>query len=124
MRTRIKGHPTELFIIQVNAATSESSDEEMEKICEEVNITLSKRQEYRSETRYERLERKIDLKSKCKACGMFGLGERNDCVGDVTNWCEKNSLIITNTCFKNRNSRFYTWKSQEIGHGTELIKPA
>ena len=43
--------------------------------------------------------------------GMFGLGEGNDRGEDFTNWCEQNRLIITDTCFMNRDSRLYTWKS-------------
>ena len=39
---RMKEHPTDIFIIQVYAPTSGSSDEEIEKFYEEVNIALSK----------------------------------------------------------------------------------
>ena len=108
---RLKGHPTDTFIIQVYAPTPGSSDEEIEKFYEEVNIALSKSKHREVKLVMGDWNAKVGLNNKSKACGMFGLGEGNDRGEDFTNWCEQNRLIITNTCFKNRDSRLYTWRS-------------
>ena len=104
-------YPTDTFIIQVYAPTSGSSDEEIEKFYEEVNIALSKSKHREVKLVMGDWNAKVGLNNKSKACGMFGLGEGNDRGEDFTNWCEQNRLIITNRCFKNRDSRLYTWRS-------------
>jgi len=53
----------------------------------------------------------IGLNSESQACSMFGIGEGNDCGEDFTSRCEQIVLIITNTSFKDRDSRLNTWKS-------------
>ena len=107
----MKGHPTDTFIIQVYAPTSGSSDKEIEKFYEEINISLSKSKHREVKLVMGDWNAKVGLNNKSKACGMFGLGEGNDRGEDFTNWCEQTRLIITDTCFMNRDSRLYTWKS-------------
>ena len=42
--------------------------------------------------------------------GGYGLGSRNE-KDLVVEWCRENSMVVTNTWFKNHPRRLYTWRS-------------
>ena len=43
--------------------------------------------------------------------GGYGLESRNE-RGDIqVDWCRENNTVVTNTWFKNRPRRLYTWRS-------------
>ena len=43
--------------------------------------------------------------------GGYGLGSRNDRGDLLVDWCRENSIVVTNTWFKNHPRRLYTWRS-------------
>ena len=43
--------------------------------------------------------------------GPHGLGRRNHWGQMLIDFCERNGLIVTNTCFKKPKRRLYTWKA-------------
>ena len=43
--------------------------------------------------------------------GKFGLGVQNEAGQRLTEFCQKNALIIANTLFQQHNNRLYTWTS-------------
>ena len=43
--------------------------------------------------------------------GKFGLGVQNEAGQRLTEFCQKNTLIITNTLFQKHKRQLYTWTS-------------
>ena len=43
--------------------------------------------------------------------GKFGVGVQNEAGQRVTEFCQENALIITNTLFQQHKRRLYTWTS-------------
>ena len=44
--------------------------------------------------------------------GKFGLGIQNEAGQRLTEFCQENALVITNTLFQQHERRLYTWTSQ------------
>ena len=45
--------------------------------------------------------------------GKFGLGVQNDAGQRLTEFCQKNALVIANTLFQQHKRRLYTWTSPD-----------
>ena len=45
--------------------------------------------------------------------GGYGLGSRNERGDLLVDWCHENSMVVTNTWFKNHPRRLYTWRSPD-----------
>ena len=43
----------------------------------------------------------------------FGLGVQNEAGQRLTEFCQKNALVIANILFKKHEQRLYTWTSQD-----------
>ena len=51
--------------------------------------------------------------------GKFGLGVQNEAGQRLTEFCQENALVITNTLFQQHKRRLYTWTSPD-GVNTEI----
>ena len=52
--------------------------------------------------------------------GGFGLGEMNERGKRLIEFCQENSLVITNTTFQQNAKRLYTWKSPGNIHRNQI----
>ena len=52
--------------------------------------------------------------------GTHGLGDRNEAGERMTEFCEANQLIVTNTWYKQPTRRLYTWTSPEGLHRNQI----
>ena len=48
--------------------------------------------------------------------GKFGLGVQNEAEQRLTEFCQENALVITNTLFQQHKKRLYTWISPDGQH--------
>ena len=48
--------------------------------------------------------------------GKFGLGVRNEAGQRLIEFCQENTLVITNTLFQEHKRRLYTWTSPDGQH--------
>ena len=48
--------------------------------------------------------------------GKFGLGVQNEAGKRLTEFCQENALVITNTLFQQHKRRLYTWTSPDGQH--------
>ena len=48
--------------------------------------------------------------------GKFGLGVQNEAGQSLTEFCQKNTLVIANTHFQQHKRRLYTWTSPDGQH--------
>ena len=65
--------------------TADSSDEEIETLYQEVTNNLSKSKNRDVKLVMGDWNVKVGLNNKSEACGLFGLGERNNRGDDITN---------------------------------------
>ena len=52
--------------------------------------------------------------------GKFGLGMQNEAGQRLIEFCQENSLVITNTLFQQQKKRRYTWKSPDDQHRNQI----
>ena len=52
--------------------------------------------------------------------GKFGLGVQNEAGQRLTEFCQENTLILTNTLFEQHKQRFYTWASPDAQHRNQI----
>ena len=48
--------------------------------------------------------------------GKFGLGGQNEAGQRLTEFCQENALVITNTLFQQHENLFYMWTSPDGQH--------
>ena len=52
--------------------------------------------------------------------GKFGLGVQNEAGPRLTEFCQKNTLVIANTLFQQHKRRLYTWTSPYGQHQSQI----
>ena len=52
--------------------------------------------------------------------GKFGLGIRNEAGQRLTEFCQENAWVITNTLFQQHKRRLYTWTSPDGQHQNQI----
>ena len=52
--------------------------------------------------------------------GKFGLGVQNEAGQRLTEFCQKNALVIANTLFQQHKRRLYTWTSPDGQHRNQI----
>ena len=53
--------------------------------------------------------------------GKFGLGVQNEAGQRLTEFCQKNALVIANTLFQQHKRKLYTWTSPMVNTKIRLI---
>ena len=52
--------------------------------------------------------------------GKFGLGVQNEAGQKLTEFCQENTLIMTNTHFQQQKKKLYTWTSPDGQHQNQI----
>ena len=52
--------------------------------------------------------------------GKFGLGEQSEAGQRLTEFCQKNALVIANTLFQQHKRRLYTWIASDGQHRNQI----
>ena len=52
--------------------------------------------------------------------GKFGLGVQNEAGQRLTEFCQENALVITNTLFQQHKRRLYTWTSPDCRYQNQI----
>jgi len=52
--------------------------------------------------------------------GKFGLREQNEAGQRLTEYCQENTLVITNTLFQKHKRQPYTWTSPDGQHQNQI----
>ena len=101
-----------LQVVQVYAPTSTHEDEEVEEFYEEVSKIMSENKSY-----YKIVIGDFNAKvgghqqGDGAVVGQYGYGERNERGTRLVQFATSENLTISNTCFKKRKSRKWTWRS-------------
>jgi len=102
-------------MMQVYMPTSEHEDDEVEELCDMIEEMLE--EDGMGDTKTVIIEgwnSVVGDESYRNIAGPHGLRRKNRTVKLFIYFCERNGLIPTNTCFRKRRRRLYTWKAQEI----------
>ena len=59
---------------------------------------------------------KVGCQEISEITGKFGLGVQNKAGQRLTEFCQENTLVITNTLFQQHKRRLYTWTSPDGQH--------
>ncbi|XP_030745457.1 uncharacterized protein LOC115874434 [Sitophilus oryzae] len=98
-------------IHNVYAPTVDSDDEEVKSFYKEIDDVMKLTKNKDVTLLLGDMNVKIGQGSCGKLIGRYGLGERNERGDRLLQYCQENSMIITNTFFKLPKRRLYTWKS-------------
>lgn len=110
-----------LQVIQVYAPTSQYSDEEIDEFYEEITKLMKESKDYYSIVMGDfnaKVGKKEDIRETCM--GNCGIGQRNDRGDRLIEFAELHRLRITNTFFKKKEHRKWTWKSPNWEHKNEI----
>ena len=104
-----QGTPFSITVIQVYAPTSNTEEAEVEQFYEDLQDLLGLTPKKRCPFHY----RGLGSQETPGVTGKFGLGIRNEAGQRLIEFCQENSLVITNTLFQQHKRRLYIWTSPD-----------
>ena len=104
-----QGKPFNITIIQVYALTSNA--EEVEGFFEDLQDLLELTPKKDVLFVIGAWNAKVGSHEMPEVTGKFGLGGQNEAGQRLTEFCQENTLVITNTLFQQHKRRLYTWTS-------------
>ncbi|XP_042883267.1 uncharacterized protein LOC122260182 [Penaeus japonicus] len=113
MMVKLKGSPFNSSIILVNALTSDSSEDDIDKFYETIEEAKGQCKSQEIIIVMGDLNAKVgqDQGDGDGIIGKHGLGIRNERGDRWVQWCKRHNQIITNTCFQDHPRRLWTWRS-------------
>uniref|UniRef100_A0A8D9DT62 Craniofacial development protein 2 n=1 Tax=Cacopsylla melanoneura TaxID=428564 RepID=A0A8D9DT62_9HEMI len=112
MMIKIHAEPTDIYIIQVYFPTSNSDDEEVEHMYEQLEDLFKITEEKSNVFITGDFNASVGEQNfTSNTMGKFGLGKQNERGVRLIEFCEQMDMIITNTFFETPKRRRYTWKA-------------
>ena len=106
-----QGKPFNIIVIQVNAPTCNAEEAEVEDLQDLLELTPKKDVLFI----IGGWNVKVGSQEIPGVTGKFGLGIQNEAGQRLTEFCQKNTLVIANILFQQHKRRLYTWTSPD-GH--------
>ena len=103
---RFQGKPFSITVIQVYAPTSNAEEAEVEWFYEDLLELTPKKDVLFNIGDWNA---KVGSQEIHGVTGKFGLGVQNEAGQRLTEFCQKNALVIANTLFQQHKRRLYTW---------------
>ena len=116
---RFQGKPFNITLIQVYAPTSNA--EEAEQFYEDLQdlLELTPPKNVLFIIRYWNV--KVGSQEIPGVTGKFDLGVRTEAGQSLIEFCQRNTLVMTNALFQQHKRRLYTWTSPDGQHEIRLI---
>ena len=111
---RFQGKPFNVTVIQVYTPTSNA--EEAERFYEDLQDLLELTPKKDVLFIIGDWNAKVESQETPGVTGKFGFGIQNEAGQRLIEFCQENSLVITNTCFQQCKRRLYTWTSPDGQH--------
>ena len=108
---RFQGKPLNIMEIQVYALTSNTEDAEVERLYEDLQDLLELTPPKNILFIIQGWNAKVGSQDIPGVTGKFGLRIRNEAGQRLIEFCQENTLVITNTLFQQHKRRLYTWTS-------------
>ena len=106
-----QGKPLNITVIQVYALTSNAEEAEVEQFYEDLQDLLELIPKKVVLFTIGNWNAKVGSQEIPGITGKFGLGIWNEAGQGLTEFCQENALVITNTLFQQHKRRLYTWTS-------------
>ena len=108
-----QGKPFNITVIQVYAPTSNAEEAEVERFYEDLQDRLELTPKKDVLFIIGDWNAKVGSQETPGVTGKFGLGIQNEAGQGLIEFCQENSLVITNTFFQQHRRRLYTWTSSD-----------
>lgn len=105
--------PKDTIVVQVYMPTTNSSDEEVEEVYENIDKIIENVKGEENLVVMGDWNAVVGEAKVNNLSGAYGLGRRNERGECLLEFCAKYNLIITNTCFNHHRRKIYTWKMPE-----------
>ena len=106
---RLQGKPFNITVIQVYALTSNTEEAEVERFYEDLQDLLELTPKKDVLFILGDWNAKVGSQETPGVTGKFSLGIRNEAGKRLTESCQENALVISNTLFQQHKRRLYPW---------------
>ena len=113
---RLQGKLFSTTVIQVYAPTSNTEEAEVEWFYEDLQDLVELTPKKDVLFIIGDWNAKVGSQETPGGTGKFGLGMQNEAEQRLIEFCQENTLVITNTFFQQRKRRLYTWTSPDGQH--------
>ena len=113
---RFQGKPFNITVIQVYAPTSNAEEAEVERLYEDIQDLLELTPQKDVLFIIGDWNTKVGSQEIPGVTGKFGLGVQNEAGQRLIEFCQENTLVITNTLFQQDKRRLYRWTSPDGQH--------
>ncbi|XP_063166779.1 craniofacial development protein 2-like, partial [Candoia aspera] len=117
---RIQGKPSNITVIQIYAPTTNAEEAEVEQFYEDLQHLLDNTPKRDVIFITGDWNAKVGSQMTPRITGKYGLGEQNEAGHRLIEFCQDNSLCITNTLFQQPKRRLYTWTSPDGQHQNQI----
>ena len=115
-----QGKLVNITVIQVYAPTSNTEEAEVECFYEDFQDLLELTPKKDVLFIIGDWKAKVGSQETLGVTGKFGLGIQNEAGQRLTEFCQENALVITNTLFQQHKRRLYTWTSPDGQHRNQI----
>ena len=107
-----QGKPFNIIVIQAYALTSNAEEAEVERFF---RLPRPSRTNTQKDVHFmiKHWNAKVGRQEIPGVTGKFGLGIWNEARQRLTEFCQENALVTTNTLFQQHKRRLYTWTSPD-----------
>ena len=110
---RFQGKPFNITVIQVYAPTSNAEEAEVEWFYKYLQDLLELTPKKDVLFIIGDWNAKVGSQETSGVTGKFGLAVQNEAGQRLTEFCQKNALVIANTLFQQHKRSLYTWRSPD-----------
>ena len=110
---RFQGKPFSITVIQVYAPTSNAEEAKVERFYKDLEDLSELTPQKDVLFIIGDWNAKVGSQQIPGVTGKFGLGVQNEAEQKLTEFCQKNMLVIANTLFQQHQKRIYTWTSPD-----------
>ena len=108
-----QGKPFNITVIQLYAPTSNAEEAEVERFYEDLQDLLELTPKKDVLFIIGDWNEKVRSQETPGVTGKLGFGVQNEGRQRLTEFCQKNALVIANTLFQQHKRRLYTWTSPD-----------
>ena len=115
-----QGKPFNITVIQAYAPTSNAEEAEVEWFYEDLQDLLEPTPKKDVLFIIGDWNAKVGSQEISGVTGKFGLGVQNEAGQRLTEFCQKNTLVIANTLFQQHKRGLYTWPSPDDQYQNQI----
>ena len=112
----LQGKPFNIMVIQVYASTSNAEEAGVERFYEDLQDLLELTPKKDVVFIIGDWNAKVGSQETPGVTGKCGLGVRNEAGQRLIEFCQENTLVITNAFFQQHKRRLYTWRPPDGQH--------